>query len=212
MNFDTKYLVRWGIPGWVLMILLVPYLCIFTEFSIDGIQKGSNNLVAIVAFLTLIGVPIGYMMNQIHHALTWVFVRHKYIRKPLNCIASLFKRDKKGDKEKEGKENWEEFFQKELEIDEFLHKKNREYLRERYRYLLSKKHELGGLTVSLFLVNAVIGFIIWRFHYFKEWSWWYFSITSVLFCLTWMSRQYSSRNIDRYFEEYHKRAKKIYKK
>lgn len=54
LNFDTKYLVRWGIPGWVLMILLVPYLCIFTEFSIDGIQKGSNNLVAIVAFLTLI--------------------------------------------------------------------------------------------------------------------------------------------------------------
>ena len=131
MNFDTKHLVRWGIPGWILLMIVGLYIYFNYQQEINDIAKSVNAL-ALGAFLTIIGVPMGYLLNQIHHSLTWVFVRLKRVEK-------LFKRG-----------TWDNYFEKELKLDELFFKDELgSQRRERYRYLLSRKHELGGVTVSL---------------------------------------------------------------
>jgi hypothetical protein len=181
MNFETKYLIRWGIPGWIMILTLGPYLYIYYESA----RKVSVNLIAVGAILTVIGVPLGYLLNQIHHSLTWVIVRCKIIHK-------IFKKD-----------NWDEYFEKELKLDELFFKGDEGAKKqERYRYLLSRKHELGGVTVSLgislftiFLINVCDGNN-------KIWSWLYFIVVVILFFIILISRNYSSRNVEKYFKKY----------
>lgn len=66
MNFDTKYLIRWGIPGWVfIMLISLPILFLYHDellkFKID-ISKTLGLFVSLAFF----GVTIGYIMQQIH--------------------------------------------------------------------------------------------------------------------------------------------------
>src|SRR5690606_13490333 len=88
----------------------------------DFINKAPE-LLATAAFLIIIGIPVGYILNQIHHVWIWVI-----------------------------RVNWEEYFEMELEINKQIAKcKGREEeLKDRYRYLLNRVHELGGLFVALF--------------------------------------------------------------
>lgn len=187
MNFETKHLVRWGIPGWTLIMILGPYLLQSFHSQINSMAS-TLNLLALGAFLTVIGVPLGYLLNQIHHSVTWVMVRGY---KPLRELL-------------EKEENWDDFFKSELKLDEFFFKDvNGDKYRERYQYLLSRKHELGGLTVSLFISS--ISIIVLKFS--KQglgelWSWIYMIIVLILFILILISRLYSSRNIDKYYYTY----------
>ncbi|OIK09392.1 hypothetical protein [Bacillus sp. MUM 13] len=50
MNFDTKHLVRWGIPEWLMDMVLLPYV------------SNASDLLAIGAVLTVLGVPLGYLL------------------------------------------------------------------------------------------------------------------------------------------------------
>jgi lysylphosphatidylglycerol synthetase-like protein (DUF2156 family) len=197
MNFDTKYLVRWGIPGWILIMILGPFIFIHFNTELKGLA-GNMSIVALGAILTIIGVPLGYLLNQIHHSITWVFVRTGKFRPILNWV---FKKDR---------ESWNDYFSKELKLDDYL--KSDGELRTRYRYLLSKKHELGGLTVSLFVTNVVILFTNIILEITAGWSWIYLVITMILLILIWLSRNYSSRNIEIYFSEYLKRANESFNK
>lgn len=181
MNFDTKYLIRWGIPGWIMVMVLLPYM-IITYF--DFLSKhvfNAPDLLAIGAVLTVLGVPLGYLLNQIHHSLFWVLPR-------IN------------------KNKWEIYFNEELEIDEYFSTGNedgeKDAKRERYRYLLSKKHELGGVFISLLISALVVLIVNLTRDEFHAWSWWYFLIVLVLFTVLLLSRQYSSENIEKYHEHY----------
>jgi O-antigen/teichoic acid export membrane protein len=198
MNFDTKYLVRWGIPGWILIMILGPFIFFHYQEDVLEIVKTINPL-ALGAFLTILGVPLGYLLNQIHHSLFWVFRLFKFSTK--------IKRQ----------DGWYDYFNKEIQVDNLFYNANTseeieisKMKRERYRYLLSRKHELGGLMVSLFIATLVIiGIIIFK-GYVREswslWSWIYFIVTFILFGLISLSRWYSSKNIDKYFEELLKEA------
>lgn len=184
MNFDTKHLVRWGIPGWIMIIALTPYL----YFSIDELKEvremlNSLNLVAVGAFLTVTGVPLGYLLNQIHHSLTWVIPRYF-------------------------SNGWNKYFNQEIKVDEvFVTEEHGEKLQERYRYLLSRKHELGGVATSLGISSLII-FIIIIFQPINQfWSWIYFCIVLLLFLIILISRNYSSRNVEKYFDYYLKKNK-----
>lgn len=180
MNIETKYLIRWGIPGWILILTLGPYL----YFSFEEIRKLPEGLLAVGAILTVIGVPLGYILNQIHHSVTWVIVRWRILHK-------IF-----------GNEKWDEYFEKEIKLDEIFFKDDEgKKKQERYRYLLTRKHELGGVTVSL----AVSCFTILLINFTNNntrWSWIYFAVVFIIFIIISISRTYSSRNVEWYFREY----------
>lgn len=181
MNFDTKYLIRWGIPGWILLMILGPFIYFQFQMEINKILK-DNNTLALGAFLTVIGVPLGYILNQIHHSLFWVIRRFKFSLK---------------------QEKWDDYFKQEIQVDEmFFFDDIGIRKKERYQYLLSRKHELGGVTVSLgigCIVQLIVNIQTSTMH---GWSLIYLIVSIILFLIIAISRWYSSKNIDKYFEYY----------
>ncbi|WP_026584209.1 hypothetical protein [Bacillus sp. J33] len=185
MNFDTKYLIRWGIPGWIMVMVLLPYfIVIYFDFLSSHVSTASD-LLAIGAVLTVLGVPLGYLLNQIHHSLFWVLPK---------CW----------------KGTWSTYFDEEIKVDEYFDKdESHKDKRERYRYLLSRKHELGGVVVSLGISGFVILLRCIYLLIFKNlhlWEIFYFAIVLTLFLILWLSRNYSSENIEKYHDYYLKQS------
>lgn len=73
MKFETKYLIRWGIPGWVFATWLFIVLCItvddFTKLLTD--PQNLSKILGILITLLSLGVPIGYIFQQIYFAWEW---------------------------------------------------------------------------------------------------------------------------------------------
>ncbi|WP_336634700.1 hypothetical protein [Lysinibacillus fusiformis] len=178
MNFDTKYLIRWGIPGWIMILTLFPYFFVTYIESFKKIfELSAVDILTIGAALTFLGVPLGYVLNQVHHTVLWVIPRIRWKRK-----------------------KWDEYFKQEVLVDKKM-LTNDNFDKERYRYLLSKKHEIGGVTAS-FVISWLIIIIINISYNSTLWSWIYFGVVSFLTALFLISRDYSSRNVHYYFYEY----------
>lgn len=169
MNFDTKYLIRWGIPGWILLLTLMPYFVVILYETLPK-EISDKNVLALGAAITLSGVPLGYFFNQIHHLFGWVV-----------------------------KENWDNYFDEEVIVDEFLCKDANKGYQDRYRYLLTKKHEVGSVYVSFIVSTLVI--MISNFYFGSKGSFgWVYFVLVFAFAVSWhFLRAYASRNIDKYF-------------
>ncbi|WP_427108643.1 hypothetical protein [Lysinibacillus xylanilyticus] len=180
MNFETKYLIRWGIPGWIFILALTPYVSVL---YFDEISKtfSNRNLLVIGTFLTIAGVPLGYFFNQLHHLIGWVF-----LRKP--------------------KKGWDKYFKEEIEVDNVLAKEKNEHYRERYRYLLAKKHEVGSV-LSSFIVALII-VLLTSLSSMSTFEFWYSMILIILVVFWYFLRDYASANIDMYFDELLKASRK----
>lgn len=62
LNFDMKYFIRWGISGWV-FIMLISLLILFLYY--DELFKFKIDIFKILGFFVLLvffGVIIGYIM------------------------------------------------------------------------------------------------------------------------------------------------------
>ncbi|MCM3396795.1 hypothetical protein M3638_02940 [Oceanobacillus profundus] len=68
MNIETKLLVRYGIPGWYFIL----WLFILSKFSGVDIEKvsGLSSDILSSVVLTVLGVPIGYILYQIYFITT----------------------------------------------------------------------------------------------------------------------------------------------
>lgn len=149
MKFETKYLIRWGIPGWVLIFWIFYHILFLKE-----INPLDSNLVNITKGLTLfislaaLGVPLGYLLHQIYFGIIWVFNRNRKFAK--DFAEGL------GDKFNEptnwGQNRAEAYYEIEYIWHSMLLDREKEeertYLEGRYRYLLSTIHGLGSLFVS----------------------------------------------------------------
>lgn len=102
MNFDTKYLIRWGIPGWIFILILSVYFFFFADEKALT-QFAHKNVFFVGITFALIGIPLGYIFNQLHMYFDWVERR-----------------------------NWKEFFLHEILIDEYLIRKKSYPERYRY--------------------------------------------------------------------------------
>ena len=181
MNFETKYLIRWGIPGWLFLLALGPYVIWeYGEYLTDTFSN--KNLIVLGTFVTLAGVPLGYFFNQIHHLIGWVL-----IRKP--------------------KGGWDNYFEQEIEVDNLLAKEKNEHYRERYRYLLAKKHEVGSVLWS-FIFAFIIVFLDSIAPHLSSFEITYLIILTLLISAWLFLRSYASANIDKYFDELLKASKK----
>jgi hypothetical protein len=139
MKFESKHVIRWGIPGWVFLTLIFLALKI-ANFTITGsfisheLKKPTELLSSIVSF-ALIGVPVGYLLYQSYFYTFWI-------------------RNNRNEK-------------KYFEIEYKFHKsvlnldtpEKMQYVSDRYRHLLGRVHDLGSLLMSLIISIIIIIFM-----------------------------------------------------
>ncbi|QPA31360.1 BA5345 family protein [Thermaerobacillus caldiproteolyticus] len=121
MNVETKHIIRWGIPGWIYIISLISYFIFSTpELLVSLKTKYGLTILSLSAILAGIGVPVGYLIHQISMLFGFV-ISHK----------------------------WDKYFKEEYDLDsKIIGADNGEKIRERYRHLLSRVHELRALKYS----------------------------------------------------------------
>ncbi|MGG1675501.1 hypothetical protein ACIFOT_07045 [Neobacillus sp. NRS-1170] len=145
MKFDTKYLIRWGIPGWVFLLSILFLYGTYHSSFIKVFSSDPIKLLSFVVAVASIGVPVGYIFHQLYFGLFWVMSKTKgvkYITKHIEGYQRKFPNDVD-----EEYYHLEYLWQSELSL---LEQTKRDYIAERYRHLLSTTHSLGVLGVSLF--------------------------------------------------------------
>lgn len=168
MNFDTKYLIRWGIPGWIFILIISLYFFFFADESTLTKFTDKNVFFVGVTF-ALIGIPLGYVFNQLHMYFDWV------VRK-----------------------NWDDFFQHEINIDEYF--VDGKGYPERYRYLLTKKHEVGSVLVAFMLSTIIVLFLNITHKNYFELKWLFLFVLIILSVIWWQLRSYSTKNAWAHYE------------
>lgn len=158
MKFETKYLIRWGIPGWILIFWLF-YEILFLK----GINPLNTKMVDIKTGLTLllsltaIGVPVGYLLHQIYFGSSWVINSNKNYVKIARKIPNFPRPDGWGQNKNE------DYFHFEYVWHAMLINRDAEtrtYLEGRYRHLLGTIHALGALFISSMLSLIMTAIII----------------------------------------------------
>lgn len=152
MNIDTKYIIRWGIPGWVFILFgYTSYISVDTgNKSIFTSNFTVPQLLGILVSLGFVGVVLGYLMHQVYFSVNWIFTNQssKIISKVLDLIDNkeVFKIESHEQGQHKAYYKMEYQWQKQLVL---LEEDKRKYIAERYSYLLSTIHGLGALLVSI---------------------------------------------------------------
>jgi hypothetical protein len=163
MNFETKYLIRWGIPGWVFIVFsYVSYLSYGNNLFL-GNKFTVTQLLGIMVSLGFVGIVLGYLMHQMYFSVNWIFSKQssKIMEKMLAIIED---KEKIPGISKHSFEHHKAYFmleyhwQKQLLLHDEDH---REYISGRYRYMLSTIHGLGALLVSIVLSIITVCIIIY---------------------------------------------------
>lgn len=97
MNFDPKYLVRWGIPGWIYLFIITVYLFMVDYNTIIGIIFNENApvIVASISLFIGAGIIIGNIMHQISMSLGFVIwtKRKKFFKSEYDMDLKIIKND-----------------------------------------------------------------------------------------------------------------------
>ncbi|MFP5180139.1 hypothetical protein ACN6A9_01910 [Bacillus safensis] len=160
MNFETKYLIRWGIPGWVFLLMsLWPVAIFHANLPTDNPVES----ISVIFSTAAIGIVIGYLIHQMYFAWSWIlgFWRRSILTSE---IAELIdapqpveneKWYKFRERNKLSKKRANEYFTLEFEWQNRLSKvkedSRRDYIAKRYAHLLSTTHSLGALCFALLL-------------------------------------------------------------
>ncbi|WRM41469.1 hypothetical protein U0L96_08615 [Bacillus velezensis] len=151
MSFETKYLIRWGIPGWMLIFWIGAYFVLTETDYISAHLKfsGLEKLIGVFISLSIFGVVIGYIIHHLYFVANWIFNKNRIFDNAIKQVENFPKPD-----------NWEDNNKKDYFYFEVLWHENllkikeedkRNYIVGRYRYLLSTIHALGTVFVSHFL-------------------------------------------------------------
>jgi hypothetical protein len=134
MNFDTKHLIRWGIPGWVYLMGIIFYIFADNPNYITDLKgKDGLSLAGLGAILAGLGVPIGYLIHQVSMFfgfVIWTPNKYKFFKEEYEVDNIIFNAEGKGEK-----------------------------IRDRYRHLLSRVHELRALKTSHALSFITVGLL-----------------------------------------------------
>jgi hypothetical protein len=199
MKFESKYLIRWGIPGWVFIFLVgLPLINIHYD-SLISKNFSMPQILGLFASLALFGVPLGYLMHQFYFFVNWLRRDHRtfdnalaLVEKGLFVEPECWKIDNVRDYF-----YFEFIWQRELIK---LDKEKREYISERYRHFLTTIHGLGSLLVSLITSLIFNGYIIVK--EYKELIPWqfivYLFIIVILIYSTLRTFNYYSKNLNHF--------------
>jgi hypothetical protein len=130
MNFEPKYLIRWGIPGWMFLALIISYFTISDYGAIKTFIL-SKDVPIIVSSITLFigtGIIIGNLIHQI--SLTFGFLIWL---------------------------NKKQYYKKEYEMDlKIIKNQFGKEIQRIYSYRLGNVHALRALSTSLFLSLLIL--------------------------------------------------------
>lgn len=148
MSFETKYLIRWGIPGWILIIFVGGLLLLENKVYFENITSSTSTSIGLLVTLGFFGVPIGYLMHQIYFSWHWVIKRKRIFDDSVKLVndSSKIITPYWNKNDEEDYFQFEFIWHKELLK---LERSKRDYISERYRHLLSTIHGLGALIVAL---------------------------------------------------------------
>ncbi|UYZ24008.1 hypothetical protein [Mesobacillus jeotgali] len=153
-------IIRWGIPGWILMAwLLSLYTVTHQEQVLDFLKNEAVKSLSITAILGSIGVPLGYLIHELYFAMSWTIIKidiNKIILKVEN-FPYLKNWNSLNDKEKYY--YFEYIWDKNINrLEEGLRKE----MKERYRDRLTLIHSLGTLFFSMLLtiVASITGIVL----------------------------------------------------
>ncbi|MCC2248847.1 hypothetical protein JUJ52_02590 [Virgibacillus sp. AGTR] len=123
MNFDTKHILRWGIPGWyfILNLTIAVSAIVGYEWMVNG------QFIVPTIIITLMGVPLGYILHQPYFFISNIFANNTTVKWNLYLVNE--------DKDR------------------------RDFLSQRYAYLLTVIHGYGSLLSSIF-ISIISVFII----------------------------------------------------
>ncbi|WP_227938994.1 hypothetical protein [Alkalihalobacillus deserti] len=141
-------IVRWGIPGWILMAWLLGVITITDPGTVTYImEKDAFKSLSITAILASIGVPLGYLLHELYFAIFWTIrkIKIKEITGKVENFPYPLKWNEMNDKDK--------YFFIEYKWDNLINKQTesvRAEIKERYRDRLTLIHSLGTLLFSMF--------------------------------------------------------------
>lgn len=154
MNFDTKYLIRWGIPGWVFIIFVGGVFVCLKYSHLQDLTLNISSIFGLLVSLGFFGVTLGYLMHQVYFSVNWNSKEnneHRIIDEAMKLIENndVIKNHKR--------HTWGQEYHSDYYLFEFvwhrellnISEEKRNYISERYRHLLSTIHGLGALRVAL---------------------------------------------------------------
>lgn len=178
MSFESKYLIRWGIPGWVFIFWVFIGMVFINEYNPLklNVTDATEALTLIISFAA-IGIPVGYLFHQLSFGLLWVFQLSTDSVKMIPDIGKNYPKDNFEYKFKESR--WTKCFswvskliitkkhKSYFHLESVWHimlmeqtEEVRTYLEGRYRHLLGTIHGLGALTMSTFCSFILSVYII----------------------------------------------------
>lgn len=121
MNFEGKHLVRWGIPGWTYILVILSYFFVVDPSNtFKLLVEGDFPLLGATALLIGAGIIIGHLIHQISMFFGFLIWN-----------------------------SWKKYFKDEYALDEMImHKKNGKEIQRIYSYRLGNLHALRSLTAS----------------------------------------------------------------
>ncbi|MED4126325.1 hypothetical protein P4641_20475 [Halalkalibacterium halodurans] len=169
INFESKYLIRLGIPGWIMMLVMAFNYIVINDKYIDLSEINIANLAGLTIIFLGVGIPIGQLIYQIYFLFLWIYrnLLDRFTLLLIKIIIWFLRRVKLEEKSVKAKHfidfynttNNESYFELEYRWHSTLSKlKNKErlqYVSERYQHLLGRVHELGALLTVLFFTAII---------------------------------------------------------
>jgi hypothetical protein len=146
---QSDKIIRWGIPGWILMSwLLILYTFTHPSDVLEFLNTSAAKSLSFTAILASIGVPLGYIIHELYFSFFWTLpeIEVKKITSKVNNFPFPETWDKLNDKEKYYfiEFIWDKYIN-------YLDEGNRNEIKSRYRDRLTLIHSLGTLFFSMIL-------------------------------------------------------------
>ncbi|MGC9934908.1 hypothetical protein [Priestia aryabhattai] len=192
MKFESKYLIRWGIPGWVfIMWLLLAFITVNPLFFKDLLLKDLVKSLGILVTLASIGVPVGYVISQFYFSVSWVRGKDLDMSDLMGKVQNLPYPDSWNEDKKEQYFFIEYLWQSKLSN---LSIEKRDYIAGRYSHFLRTIHGIGTLFYSSFL--SLLVFILFIVSVKFELYYLFLITVQVIFLyFTYQNYKYYSKNL-----------------
>lgn len=159
LTFESKYLIRWGIPGWVLILWVAFAILLLKGINpVEADLSQMSKILGLLVSLAAVGVPLGYVMHQLYFGLAWVMNKSRNFDEIKNITAKKY--PKKGGW---GKDKNSDYFHCEFVWHRVLlnqDSETRTYIEGRYRHLLGTTHALGALLISSAIALLITASIV----------------------------------------------------